>query len=484
MKPKKSSDNPSIIVLNRQTKKSAEKTLVLLAPRLQMTILYENVIDSLGIFVLKKKNTDFLTESNTISKKIEDTNTQNAVWAISCPFSLRILKKQLPFLVNPQFIFIANGNVTRFLKNRKGKVVNPSDEVYSTLLHFLMESNYSISIASSHLLLKHPHKTILEFCETMVISANETTLKEAILKVNAQKRKLSEKWTKEQDPPSSMVLSEIKEVQNQIDLTSHLSYLHHKAREKFNLGGGDRNLNDFEKKVFFMHIPKTAGTTFKNLLYQQFDPNTIWPRQSEIAKDNKVYSSFEFLRNTPVSEIKKNRLMCGHFPFFSHTFFDERPVCIAFLRDPVERVISLLFHLRRNRPDTDLEKILKIAGEQGNNYMVRMFADQSYKSKNLLFLKKNLVTSDLELAKKSIDFCDFIGLNEKFDESVTLCEQLFGWHLGTIAPQNKAPNRKDVLITDDLRKQIREKNILDIELYNYGKQKFESLKKLVLNDYA
>src|SRR6266699_5286890 len=90
-------------------------------------------------------------------------------------------------------------------------------------------------------------------------------------------------------------------------------------------------------RIFYLHIPKTAGMALRRFLSNQYPVAQImratdWPAFLEMDR----------------TEIGQYRLFQGHFTcgIFDLLPKDVRP--IVFLREPVARTISHLKHLRRD----------------------------------------------------------------------------------------------------------------------------------------
>jgi hypothetical protein len=84
-----------------------------------------------------------------------------------------------------------------------------------------------------------------------------------------------------------------------------------------------------DKLLFFLHIPKTAGTTFDTILRQHFPGNS--------------YSKIKlFLFNQlPGNYYKAHRCYSGHVSYdMMAKFLPLNTACVTFLRDPVDQILS------------------------------------------------------------------------------------------------------------------------------------------------
>jgi len=91
---------------------------------------------------------------------------------------------------------------------------------------------------------------------------------------------------------------------------------------------------------YFIHIPKTGGTSLRAIAFGQERPNgRTLPIYS--ATDHEMALSMK-------AELGQETLLFGHFSFGFHALFkDARPEYATVLRDPVDRVVSLYHHHRR-----------------------------------------------------------------------------------------------------------------------------------------
>jgi hypothetical protein len=79
----------------------------------------------------------------------------------------------------------------------------------------------------------------------------------------------------------------------------------------------------------------------------------------------------------------------------------------------------------------------------------------------------------LEIAKRNIEESfAVVGLTERFDETLILLHETFGWSRLHYVSANVAP-RQAVELPDDVRNLIEEHNQLDIELYRHAGERFD-----------
>lgn len=209
------------------------------------------------------------------------------------------------------------------------------------------------------------------------------------------------------------------------------------------------------------------------MLYKQFPQNVIYPNLKDIRANGGSYPYRKATLEALDSERNIHFLM-GHYPYAMHKKMPESPECIVFLRDPMKRAISNLYHLQHNNPrfkNVSARTIIEGAISQVNNIHVRFLGDFRFRPYKLFTAETELGAKALIRAKKNLDACAFVGFTEHFKESVQLLEQKFDWNLGRIRKQNKTSKRREP-ISDDLYKKLETLNQLDIELYNYAVEKY------------
>jgi len=233
---------------------------------------------------------------------------------------------------------------------------------------------------------------------------------------------------------------------------------------------------------YFLHIPKTGGTTFTSFLDSHYKSDRIFPYQTWN----------HYLPNKNI-KLKHYALARGHFGYsFRHLFPHENIRYMTMLRNPVERVISQYHHMtvdKKNNnwildlPYGSLEDMLEKVPEFFFNKQVKHLAIdfnvlKSVNDKKFLYescKQMNSVgqISDLyDLACERLEKFYFVGVLEHYEESMQKLCKLMRWsmphkiqHLN-ILPNKKPASEYDTKIID----RINELNEYDFKLYDFAKK--------------
>lgn len=225
--------------------------------------------------------------------------------------------------------------------------------------------------------------------------------------------------------------------------------------------------------LFFLHIPKTAGTTLNAILDANFAPDSVLD----------LYTDEQHRR---VRDMTYNRL-AGYSLVRGHVFvqdFDDifdGPVpmrAFTFLRDPVDRVISEYFFLRRwprshlyrylNENDVSLVDYVTagtgVLRRRGCNNMVNSLSGTGTRS---LMERVGLAWRNL-----SERFACF-GILERFDESLLMLAREAGLSETFYERRNVRRVEADREVTAREREVIAEYNRLDVRLYERAVREFD-----------
>jgi hypothetical protein len=208
--------------------------------------------------------------------------------------------------------------------------------------------------------------------------------------------------------------------------------------------------------LFFLHIPKTGGTTLNKLITERFSDDEVLPVPDQ--RDRR-----RMLRELPRERLAKVRFVGGHFWFGPndrgvHDYLAPDPVRITMLRDPVARTISTYRHiigrpghrLHRAVPRRSLLSFLKhpLGMRNVRNFQARVLVGHAPDNPQLASgdpARDRGRMSDEELlrrARERLEEFAFVGIFERYEDSVSLLSTLLGWEeVPTIPQLNKAPSK-------------------------------------------
>lgn len=248
--------------------------------------------------------------------------------------------------------------------------------------------------------------------------------------------------------------------------------------------------------LIFLHIPKTGGRTFYNILVRQYKSSEILNLEKlnkEISTSGDSYFSLALQKKAVEKLIKmpeeeKRKIKCvtqGHLGYGLDIFFPQKIKYIAFLRNPLDRAISSYYYMlsRPNHPayykirKMSLEDYLWNFSEEEANSQVRMIVGEKGKIKRDPLSKK-----DLDLAKRRLkNHFAFVGLAERFNESLLCMKKKFSWKNVYYYKSNISKNRpKTTKIPKAITQAFEEKNKLDLELHRFA----ENLLEKSIADYG
>lgn len=229
---------------------------------------------------------------------------------------------------------------------------------------------------------------------------------------------------------------------------------------------------ELNKKLIFLHIPKTAGSTFHMILNKRYKSNDIRNLFGSRYDEPEIKSFME----EPIEEKQNIRLLKGHMPFGMHNYLPKESRYISVLRNPVERVISQYYYIKKNSYNPLHNQVEKdgmtisefvssgISVGMNNGHCRFLNGDlDEYK-----FNQCDEVL--LEQVKENIKrHFIWLGLTERFDESVLVLSKLLGWKSPPYyIRENVSKNRKSRdLISKEEISVIEKYNSLDMKLYSF-----------------
>ncbi len=225
-------------------------------------------------------------------------------------------------------------------------------------------------------------------------------------------------------------------------------------------------------KLFFLHIPKTAGTTLHSIIIRNY------------TKDN-LYTWNAIRFPNALLELDKNKrekisVFKGHFPYGVHTLLTQQDIAyFTLLRNPTDRVISHYNQLIRSPNHHFYQEwakhqytLLQLL-ENGkliylNNMMVRMISGKLNEPWD------EINDAHLHLAIQNLEMhFPIVGIQEQFDEFLLLLCQQYGWRFPYYRKQQVLKKTSASYIPDEnTRLAIKQHNQLDEKLYAYVQERF------------
>ncbi len=227
----------------------------------------------------------------------------------------------------------------------------------------------------------------------------------------------------------------------------------------------------------FLHIPKCAGTTFREIISAQINPS----KRLSIDDISRIaYASDEWLNS--------HDFISGHFGVSLLKRLDAGCKVVTMLRDPLAHTISQYKYFKElSERDTDsnayaaflrnrsLKEILSDPHDALINSMFRntqtwaLVSDYQHHYRNYLMPDDEV----LAIAKENLEKMDFFGLVEAMEDSLSGLNALLGWDIkiedAARVKSNPTGWQDDY---EGLRDVILEHNRLDLALYNWAQVKF------------
>jgi sulfotransferase famil protein len=246
--------------------------------------------------------------------------------------------------------------------------------------------------------------------------------------------------------------------------------------------------NGAQPLIGFVHIPKTAGGTVTTMFSRAYSRagvhaagNYMTGPEQTARKVTKNPGGWERWHQ------QGGRVSVGHVPY--RVFREHLPVdalYMTFLREPVDRVLSHYYRhihapdLSRSDRGRARERLRERAGSleealvdmrlpQISNLATRFLCGHPTRD-------GELAASALDSAKANLRNFAFVGIQERFDESLVVLQRMLGLDLVPyfnrhVSIEGGRPAVDE--IPDEQRALIEEHNQLDLELYSYGLSLFE-----------
>jgi hypothetical protein len=227
------------------------------------------------------------------------------------------------------------------------------------------------------------------------------------------------------------------------------------------------------RHYIFNHIPKTGGTSFLAVCGQNLEPAQISPHLD--------YTEIHLM---PAAQFEHYKLIRGHFSVLAQTGFCRSRYSMTLLRDPIRRIFSAHTFWRtasEHNPVTTKARELPFAD------FVHYFRDsptiiQNPYTHHLAAIGRDCAaypvdeSALLSAAKRNLAAFNFVGVCEELGRSVSLLCAELGWRAPAAMPHKNRSSSEDRFdkIDSQTMQILRDRNRLDLELYEYAVQLFHA----------
>ena len=226
--------------------------------------------------------------------------------------------------------------------------------------------------------------------------------------------------------------------------------------------------------VIFLHLPKAAGTTLKDILHRQYQTDEIYQ-----LDNTQFIEAQEKFKQLGQAEKAKFKIVTGHMYFGLHNYLASPFTYITMLRNPIDRAISY-YHFVKNLPSHEdyeliktknisLKEYCQMPRENMNNGQTRLLSGTREAE---ICLDDMLAVAKQNLQKHFL----VVGVQERFDESLLLLQSKLGWKKPPFYYRrntNRSKSYAQLGVSADTLATIEKYNQLDLQLYEYANQIFE-----------
>lgn len=228
--------------------------------------------------------------------------------------------------------------------------------------------------------------------------------------------------------------------------------------------------------ALFLHIPKTAGTSIVELMRQHYGQSLI--------------SGLDHIDHAP-NEFEEIKFVSGHMGYDFAKHLMPGRFNFTFLRNPVDRILSLYYYLRSRDPNESIicalcqkfslsdflsagfyDPVIKLHIWNNQVWMLARGYNHSNKEfdTHLEILNQYSEFDLLNIAKKHLDEFSFVGFTETFEDDIKYI--LLSLHIktkGNIIHTNKSEHPKYEYLSEKDRANLDKLTELDWQLYHYAR---------------
>lgn len=212
--------------------------------------------------------------------------------------------------------------------------------------------------------------------------------------------------------------------------------------------------------MVYIHIPKTAGTTLREIVKQQYPEGVV---DLDVI-DPAAYPDFLPPLVAPLTTANsKIKWVNGHFSMRVKNYFPATTKYVTLLRQPVEQVVSHYHYIRRYPGHPLHQLVIRMTLAEFIEHPATRWNVCNPQTRQL----STVDTADLREARKNLHrYFPVAGIVERFEESVFLMKKNFSWGDVHFKKYNVNPARPAAdSYPEKVIKRIRQLTDLDHLLY-------------------
>jgi hypothetical protein len=182
------------------------------------------------------------------------------------------------------------------------------------------------------------------------------------------------------------------------------------------------------ERILVIHIAKTAGTSLRRMLQEEYGPRLVYPGDWHLERLPHGWYPLgsEMLRDH--ANLPPHNVLIGHFTAAMADMLPRRYQTATFLREPIQRSLSMLGHFSRtlNVPVPALIEDPAFMAANIADFQTRILGADGVCDPHQVDVVDDAV---LARAVTRLETLNFVGLTERFAESCAVFDRRFRTHI-------------------------------------------------------